>query len=804
MLRDYQQELIDQTREAFRGHKSVVMQLPTGGGKTITTAWIIQNAKGRCIFCVHRIELLYQTSDTFKRMGIDHGFIAASEDYDPALRVHIASIDTLQRRLDDVVAPDLLVIDEAHRAMADGWRKVANYWPDAHRLLITATPERLDGRGLKHVAEVMVCGKSPRWLTEHGFLAPCRIFSPAVPDMAGIQTRGGDYAQEQLAAMMDKSTITGNAVEHYNKHCEGMQAIVFCVNIDHSRHVAAQFADAGIPAAHLDGTFGKIAREDIIERYRYGETRVLCNVNILTEGFDVPGVQAAIMLRPTKSLALYLQMCLDENTEILTSNGWMGIGKIKIGDCVPTLDMKTGKGRWSSVLGCTERRTADGELFVEYDAPRCNFRVTSGHDLLVSEESNGSYEKTEALKAAIKFRNKSMFVPTAVNIEQPGVPLTDSEIYFIGIFLTDGTINGSVVSIAQTNRHPEILERIETCLKNCNFGYRKYVTKKENIKSTVINGRPCIARHDRYSYVISRGNPRTVGKQGCARLLPFLDKDISAPLMSLSKRQFLILLQAIHDGDGYKKEKCPSIDYTPRSWSFCSARKEFMDKIQALSVIHGMTAHLRRESCGRKSPIYIATISPQDWRSIGGYGDFRPKLEVFESKNEKVWCIETDTGTIITRRNGKITVMGNCGRALRPMEGKTAIILDHAGNAIRHGHPSIDRDWSLEGKKGRKKNKVQLTTCEKCFCSWQKPPRECPNCGWVPETKEREINTESGTLSEITVEDNPWAWAKNRTLRDVLPRAQTYDDLLQIAKIRGYKSGWAYYQWKSRNQTSQG
>ena len=453
MLRDYQQELIDQTREAFRGHKSVVMQLPTGGGKTITTAWIIQNAKGRCIFCVHRIELLYQTSDTFKRMGIDHGFIAASEDYDPDLRVHIASIDTLQRRLDDVAAPDLLVIDEAHRAMADGWRKVANHWPDAHRLLITATPERLDGRGLKHVAEVMVCGKSPRWLTEHGFLAPCRIFSPAVPDMAGIQTRGGDYAQEQLAAMMDKSTITGNAVEHYNKHCEGMQAIVFCVNIDHSRHVAAQFADAGIPAAHLDGTFGKIAREDIIERYRYGETRVLCNVNILTEGFDVPGVQAAIMLRPTKSLALYLQMV---------------------------------------------------------------------------------------------------------------------------------------------------------------------------------------------------------------------------------------------------------------------------------------------------------------------------------------------------------------GRALRSMEGKTAIILDHAGNAIRHGHPSIDRDWSLEGKKGRKKNKVQLTTCEKCFCSWQKPPRECPNCGWAPETKEREINTESGTLSEITVEDNPWAWAKNRTLRDVLPRAQTYDDLLQIAKIRGYKSGWAYYQWKSRNQTSQG
>ena len=167
------------------------------------------------IFSVHRRELMAQTSRAFDKMDIPHGFIAAGEDYDSAQLVHIASIDTLQRRLKDVLPPDLLIIDESHRAMAEGWKKVILHWPDAKKVLITATPERLDGKGLRHVAQALVCGVTPKELIEDGYLSPYKIFAPNQPNLSKVKTIGGDYAIDALAAAMDDSKITGDAVEHY-------------------------------------------------------------------------------------------------------------------------------------------------------------------------------------------------------------------------------------------------------------------------------------------------------------------------------------------------------------------------------------------------------------------------------------------------------------------------------------------------------------------------------------------------------------------------------------------------------------
>src|ERR1035437_8827725 len=165
-IRDYQKQLIDETRNAMRDNNSVVMQSPTGSGKTLTTAWIVQavlqNGQRR-IFCVHRQELVTQTSAAFDKLGIEHGFITSGSDYDETKLVHIAGIDTLRRRLEEVIPPDLLICDEGHRYMAESYKKVVDYWPTARKLIITATPERLDGKGLKHIAQSMVVGKSPRW-----------------------------------------------------------------------------------------------------------------------------------------------------------------------------------------------------------------------------------------------------------------------------------------------------------------------------------------------------------------------------------------------------------------------------------------------------------------------------------------------------------------------------------------------------------------------------------------------------------------------------------------------------------------
>ena len=169
--------------------------------------------------------------------------------------------------------------------------------------------ERLDGKGLCHVAQSLVTGVNTRWLIDNGFLAPYKIYtSPQKLELKGVRTTGGDYNTGDLAAAMDKPTITGDAVQHYQRHGQNQQAIVFAVTVEHSKNIAQQFCDAGIEAAHLDGTAGKIERENIVEQYRSGDIRVLCNVNLFTEGFDVPEAGVCIMLRPTKSLSLYLQM----------------------------------------------------------------------------------------------------------------------------------------------------------------------------------------------------------------------------------------------------------------------------------------------------------------------------------------------------------------------------------------------------------------------------------------------------------------------------------------------------------------
>ena len=467
-LRDYQLDLIQSTRESLAVNNSVVMQLATGGGKTFTTAFILDSAikKGRrCIFCVHRIELLRQTSVAFDKVGIEHGYIAATEDYDASKLVHIASIDTLRNRLDDIKVPDFIVIDEAHRAMCDSWQKVINYYPTAKKLLITATPERLDGRGLKHVAQDIVLGKQTRWLIDNGFLSKYRVFAPSKPDLTNVKTTAGDYNNAQLAAAMTGGGLTGDALEHYRKHADGKQAIVFAVNIEHSKSIVAQFNEAGIASAHIDGTTPSLEREDIVERFRYGETKVLSNVNILTEGFDLPNVEVAILLRPTKSLSMFLQM---------------------------------------------------------------------------------------------------------------------------------------------------------------------------------------------------------VGR--------------------------------------------------------------------ALRPIYADGADL-----------------------------------------------ETTEGRIA----GQI---------------KKAIILDHAGNCIEHGLPAMEREWSLEGKKGRAKPKIINTTCEDCFHVWERRGNEkivCPVCGWTPPVEEKKaIEAMGGDLNEVDETAQAWAWAAHKPLAQVMKKVTSYNDLVQIARVRGYKAGYAYYKAK--------
>ena len=311
VLRDYQQTMIDEARAAYKaGHRAVLFQLPTGGGKTITASTVVHGAakKGNVTWWLtHRRELVAQASRTFHELDIPHGTIQAGYVSNRLASVQVASIQTIVRRLDQLPDPDLIVFDESHHIGAASWDAIFQRYPKARILGLTATPWRLDGVGLGRWYSEMIEGPSVAALIANGSLSPYRLFAPATPDLSDVATTAGDYQRGALAKAMDKPQIVGDAIGHYQRLCPGKRAVAFAAGVENSLNLSAQFSAAGIPAEHVDGEMSTEQRDSAVDRFRRGETLILCNADLFGEGFDVPAIEAAILLRPTKSLSLHLQ-----------------------------------------------------------------------------------------------------------------------------------------------------------------------------------------------------------------------------------------------------------------------------------------------------------------------------------------------------------------------------------------------------------------------------------------------------------------------------------------------------------------
>jgi len=310
-LRPYQQQAIADLRQAFRsGVRAPLLVAPTGMGKTIIFSAITKAAAARgrrVLILVHRRELIRQASAKLTQAGVNHGIIAAGFELSDH-SVQVASVQTLARRLNrQHWQPDLIVIDEAHHAIAGtSWAKVISHWPGSFLLGVTATPVRQDGRGLGAMFTKLVLGPSTADLMAAGYLTPVKIYAPPqVADLTGIRTRAGDYANDQAAAAMTRPTVTGDAITHYQRIGAGQPAIAFCCNVNHATSVCDAFNAAGISAATLLGN--TIDRDALVERFAGGELQVLVTVDVVSEGFDCPGAAVAILLRPTQSEGLYLQ-----------------------------------------------------------------------------------------------------------------------------------------------------------------------------------------------------------------------------------------------------------------------------------------------------------------------------------------------------------------------------------------------------------------------------------------------------------------------------------------------------------------
>lgn len=315
-LRPYQSKGIDDMRSLIgQGCKRILLTMPTGGGKTVVASYIIdasQAYKRRVLFVAHRTELINQTAKQLARFGVtDIGVIkAADKRWEPNAAVQIASIDTLRNRALGDWIPDIIVIDECHRALADSYRVLFTIYPEALHIGLTATPFRTDNQGLGELYEaIVICAKPSELMADRFIECPRTFAGPLAPDLSSVyfSQLAHDYHNGQLATAMMKRGLVGNIVEEWQKRAENRRTVCFAVNVEHSKMIVEEFNHACVRAAHIDGTTPADDRLHILLKLEKGDIKVVSNCDVLTEGWDQPSVKCTILARPTQSLRMHLQ-----------------------------------------------------------------------------------------------------------------------------------------------------------------------------------------------------------------------------------------------------------------------------------------------------------------------------------------------------------------------------------------------------------------------------------------------------------------------------------------------------------------
>ena len=310
-LRPYQEEIVNTLRQSLRkGSCAPLVVAPTGSGKTLIFATIAKGAASRhsrVLILVHRREILEQTLKSLYELGVTSGQIASGRPQTTD-SVQVAMVMSLTRRLRYVRRPDLIIVDECHHSLMDNsWGRVLKYWRDVPRIGFTATPERLDGRGLGETFDEMIIGPSIQELVADGWLSCPVVYRPPEEVALNYHVKRGDFDTKEQQQTMTTRKIVGDVIEHYKKHLEGLPVVCFCVSVDHSHLMAEEFQAAGYRATPVWGNMPKTERERAIKGLADGSVQVVTSCDLISEGVDVPIMAGSILLRRTLSLALYLQ-----------------------------------------------------------------------------------------------------------------------------------------------------------------------------------------------------------------------------------------------------------------------------------------------------------------------------------------------------------------------------------------------------------------------------------------------------------------------------------------------------------------
>ena len=309
MLRDYQIDICSRVSEAFEHHRSVMVQMPTGTGKTVVLAELVKQLMMKdegvkILIVAHRRELIEQIKATIKRMKMD------------SRNITVESIQTISRRIATIeFAPSLVVIDEAHHALAKTYKMMWETWPDAKFLGLTATPCRLNGKGFTDLFDVLVQSWDiptfikEKWLSTYDFVS-IKADSRTQQLISSLKKRGadGDYQVKEMDAVLNKRPSIERLYNCVMEYAHNRKGFVYAININHARSIAEYYQSQGVHAVAIDSHTPVKEREQLISSFRSGGLQVLVNVDIFSEGFDCPDVEFIQLARPTLSLAKYLQM----------------------------------------------------------------------------------------------------------------------------------------------------------------------------------------------------------------------------------------------------------------------------------------------------------------------------------------------------------------------------------------------------------------------------------------------------------------------------------------------------------------
>lgn len=324
-LRDYQIENKRKIYEAWQQYRSVMLQMPTGTGKTRLFVSIARDIFDygasikkafKVLILAHRKELIEQISDHLgNKYRLAHGLIISQSIEQKKYTMQVGSVPTLNRRLDrwEDKNFDVIIIDEAHHVKAKSYKKIIDMFPNAKILGVTATPYRLNHAGFRPEFDELIVSPSVAEFIKRGYLCEYDYYS--IPPNSELQKEidrmkldfEGDYKESEMMDVMDRDFIRADILDTYLRYAGGKKAIVYTISRAHNVHLAEKFKEAGIVSAAIDSETPKEKRDELVGQFRRGKIQVLFNVNIFSEGFDCPDVEVIQLARPTKSLSMYLQ-----------------------------------------------------------------------------------------------------------------------------------------------------------------------------------------------------------------------------------------------------------------------------------------------------------------------------------------------------------------------------------------------------------------------------------------------------------------------------------------------------------------